>query len=174
MPRCFAIGPVISYLFQGYKRSQIQSRIHACLTTENSAKQQQTEIKILNLPLPRRGSKFTDINIFRLFRSSGGFYLQMVEIHFSWDRMYTYLRIRKFQLSRLNGVKISQFPWRVSILESSTIFSDESVSFVRGSASFHSFPTFEIRMGRGEGIWNLEISAKFLQIRSFSDPHHSD
>lgn len=71
----------------------------------------------------------------------------MVEIHFSWDRMYTYLRIRKFQLSRLNGVKISQFPWRVSILESSTIFSDESVSFVRGSASFHSFPTFEIRMG---------------------------
>lgn len=63
MPRCFAIGPVISYLFQGYKRSQIQSRIHACLTTENSAKQQQTEIKILNLPLPRRGSKF---NIFRL------------------------------------------------------------------------------------------------------------
>lgn len=27
MPRCFAIGPVISYLFQGYKRSQIQSRI---------------------------------------------------------------------------------------------------------------------------------------------------
>lgn len=24
MPRCFAIGPVISYLFQGYERSQIQ------------------------------------------------------------------------------------------------------------------------------------------------------
>lgn len=94
----------------------------------------------------------------------------MVEIHFSWDRMYTYLRIRKFQLSRLNGVKISQFPSRVSILESSTIFSDESVSFVRGSASF---PTFEIRMGRGEGIWKKQISAKFLQIRSFSDSHHS-
>lgn len=70
------------------------------------------------------------MDIFRaaLLRS----YFQIAEIHFSWDRIYIYtcLRIRKFQLSRLNGVKISQFPSRVSILESSTIFSDESVPSV--------------------------------------------
>lgn len=86
------------------------------------------------------------MDIFRaaLLRS----YFQIAEIHFSWDRIYiyTYLRIRKFQLSRLNGVKISQFPSRVSILESSTIFSDESVPSVPRNRLF---PTFEIRKGRG-------------------------
>lgn len=85
------------------------------------------------------------MDIFRaaLLRS----YFQIAEIHFSWDRIYiyTYLRIRKFQLSRLNGVKISQFPSRVSILESSTIFSDESVPSVPRNRLF---PTFEIRKGR--------------------------
>lgn len=112
------------------------------------------------------------MDIFRaaLLRS----YFQIAEIHFSWDRIYiyTYLRIRKFQLSHLNGVKISQFPSRVSILESSTIFSDESVPSVPRNRLF---PTFEIRKERGWRISKnfpvksihrclIQISLQFVEM----------
>lgn len=107
------------------------------------------------------------MDIFRaaLLRS----YFQIAEIHFSWDRIYIYtcLRIRKFQLSRLNGVKISQFPSRVSILESSTIFSDESVPSVPRNRLFPlvQLSKFEIFQKLPRQIYSSLLNSNLVTAR---------